>query len=300
MPEIPDIEVYVEALTARVLGEPLLGVRVASPFVLRTFAPPLSSAKGKRVVAVRRLAKRVVFCLEDELFLVVHLMVSGRFKWAAPGAKVPGKIGLLAFDFAPGSLILTEASPKKRASLHVVQGEAALDELHAHGLEVGHATLAAFREVLVRENRTLKRFLTDPRLLAGIGNSYSDEILHHAGLSPVKLTQGLDDASIKTLYESIRHVLALWTERLRAEAKGKFPEKVTAFRPEMAVHGKFGQPCPVCGTKVQHIVYAENECNYCPRCQTGGKLLADRSLSRLLHADWPKTIEDLEERSKNA
>lgn len=300
MPEIPDIEVYVEALSSRVSNEPLLGVRVASPFVLRTFAPPLSAAKGKRVIGVRRLAKRVVFCLEDELFLVVHLMVSGRFKWAAPGAKVPGKVGLLAFDFGPGTLILTEASPKKRASLHVVQGEAALDELHAHGLEVAHASLAEFRAVLARENRTLKRFLTDPRLLAGIGNSYSDEILHHAGLSPVKLTQSLDDESVKKLYDSIRTVLALWTERLRAEAKGKFPEKVTAFRPEMAVHGKFGEPCPVCGTKVQHIVYAENECNYCPRCQTGGKLLADRSLSRLLHADWPKTIEDLEERAKNA
>ena len=298
MPEIPDIEVYVEALAARVVGEPLLGVRVASPFVLRTFTPPLSTLKGKRVVSVRRLAKRVVFCLDDELFLVVHLMVSGRFKWAASGAKVPGKVGLLAFDFPNGTLVLTEASPKKRASLHVVQGEAALDDLHAHGLEVASAALSEFREVLVRENRTLKRFLTDPRLLAGIGNSYSDEILHHAGLSPVKLTRGLDDGSVKTLYESIRTVLALWTDRLRAEAKDKFPEKVTAFRPEMAVHGKFGQPCPVCGTKVQHIVYAENECNYCPRCQTGGKLLADRSLSRLLHADWPKTIEDLEERTK--
>jgi formamidopyrimidine-DNA glycosylase len=307
LPEIPDLNVYVAVLRERLVERTLHGARLASPFFLRTVTPSLAEVKDKRVVDVRRLAKRLVFELTDELFLVVHLMVSGRLRWGEMGAKIPGKIGLAAFDFDAGTLLVTEASPKKRASLHVVRGAAALDGLHAHGLEVEQASLAEFAARLVVENRTLKRFLTDPRLLAGIGNAYSDEILHRAQLSPVKLTQALgqDVEAVKRLYEAIRAVLGEWTARLWAETSPKpkrggdphprvLPEKVTAFRPEMAVHGKFGQPCPVCGTKVQHIVYAENECNYCPRCQTGGKLLADRSLSRLLHADWPKTIDDLE------
>jgi formamidopyrimidine-DNA glycosylase len=323
LPEIPDLNVYVELLRERLVDRTLHGVRLASPFFLRTFTPPLAEAKEARVVAVRRLAKRIVLELSNDLFLVLHLMVSGRLRWGEKDAKIPGKIGLAAFDFDAGTLLVTEASPKKRASLHVVRGAAALDGLHAHGLEVEQASLAEFAARLVVENRTLKRFLTDPRLLAGIGNAYSDEILHRAQLSPVKLTRtlGQDAQAVKKLYEAIRSVLGEWTARLWAETapssssqpkpRGKtkrmgdpslraFPEKVTAFRPEMAVHGKFGQPCPVCGTKVQHIVYAENECNYCPRCQTGGKLLADRSLSRLLHADWPKTIDDLEAQSSPA
>lgn len=313
MPEIPDLNVYVAALRERLVATSphasLDHVRLASPFFLRTVTPAVAELRGRRVLGVSRLAKRLVFALEGDLFAVVHLMVSGRLRWSEPGAvpaKIPGKIGLAALDFSSGTLLVTEANAKKRASLHVVSGASGLDGLHAHGLEVETASLETFAARLVVENRTLKRFLTDPRLIAGVGNAYSDEILHRAGLSPVKQTHALarDDEAVKKLYDSIRVVLAEWTTRLWEETKPKgkatsrsFPEKVTAFRPEMAVHGKFGQPCPVCGTKVQHIVYAENECNYCPRCQTGGKLLADRSLSRLLHADWPKTIDELEAKS---
>ena len=294
MPELPDVTVYVEALAARLNGQALTGVRVASPFVVRTFDPPLSAAVGKRVLEVRRLGKRIVFELSDGLFLVIHLMIAGRFKWLETGAKIPGKLGLAAFDFAGGTLALTEAASKKRASIHLARS---LDEFRRGGLEPLEATPAQFEAALRSENHTLKRSLTDPRLFSGIGNAYSDEILHRAKLSPAQLTQKLPPEEARRLYQATREVLVEWTDRLRAEAGGKFPEKVTAFRKEMAVHGKFKEPCPVCGTAVQRIAYADNETNYCPRCQTGGKLLSDRSLSRLLHDDWPRTIEELEEKS---
>ena len=293
MPELPDVTVYVEALDRRVKGQPLLGVRVASPFVVRTFDPPLSSAADKRVEEVRRLGKRIVFVLEGGLFLVVHLMIAGRFKWLDPKAKVPAKVGLAAFDFAEGTLLLTEAATKKRASIHLARS---LDEFQRGGLEPLESTLQQFEAALRRENHTLKRSLTDPRLFSGIGNAYSDEILHRAKLSPALLTQKLSSEEAARLFEATKTVLVEWTDRLRKEAGDGFPEKVTAFRPEMAVHGKYKQPCPVCGTTVQRIAYADNETNYCPRCQTGGKLLSDRSLARLLHDDWPRTIEELEER----
>ena len=294
MPELPDVTVYVEALAARVKGQALTGARVASPFVVRTFDPPLSAAVGKRVLEVRRLGKRIVFELSDDLFLVIHLMIAGRFKWLEAGAKIPGKLGLAAFDFAGGTLALTEAASKKRASIHLARS---LDEFRRGGLEPLEATAAQFEAALRSENHTLKRSLTDPRLFSGIGNAYSDEILHRAKLSPAQLTQKLPPEEARRLYQATREVLVEWTDRLRAEAGGKFPEKVTAFRKEMAVHGKFKEPCPACGTAVQRIAYADNETNYCPRCQTGGKLLSDRSLSRLLHDDWPRTIEELEEKS---
>lgn len=293
MPELPDVTVYVESLSARVRGQELLAVRVASPFVVRTFDPPLGAAAGKRVLEVRRLGKRIVFELTDGLFLVIHLMISGRFKWLDPGAKIPGKVGLAAFDFAAGTLLLTEAASKKRASIHLARS---LEAFRRGGLEPLDASLEQFEAALRSENHTLKRALTDPRLFSGIGNAYSDEILHRAQLSPAQLTQKLPAEAAKRLYQATREVLVEWTDRLRAEAAGKFPEKVTAFRKEMAVHGKFREPCPVCGTSVQRIAYADNETNYCPRCQTGGKLLSDRSLSRLLHDDWPRTIEELEEK----
>ncbi len=296
MPELPDVTVYVEALAARVKGQALTGVRVASPFVVRTFDPPLSAAVGKRVLEVRRLGKRIVFELGGDLFLVIHLMIAGRFKWLEAGAKIPGKLGLAAFDFAGGTLALTEAASKKRASIHLARS---LDEFRRGGLEPLEATPAQFEAALRSENHTLKRSLTDPRLFSGIGNAYSDEILHRAKLSPAQLTQKLPPEDARRLYQATREVLVEWTDRLRAEAGGKFPEKVTAFRKEMAVHGKFKEPCPACGTAVQRIAYADNETNYCPRCQTGGKLLSDRSLSRLLHDDWPRTIEELEEKSAN-
>jgi formamidopyrimidine-DNA glycosylase len=295
LPELPDVTVYVEALRARVLGEPLLGVRVASAFVVRTFDPPLSSAVGKRVLDVRRLGKRIVFELEGGLFLVMHLMIAGRFRWLEKGAKIPGKLGLAAFDFASGTLLLTEAATKKRASIHLAR---ALDEFRRSGIEPLESTREEFEKALRSENHTLKRALTDPRLFSGIGNAYSDEILHRARLSPAQLTQKLPAEDAARLFEATRAVLVEWTDRLREQAAGGFPEKVTAFREEMAVHGKFRKPCPVCGTSVQRIAYADNETNYCPRCQTGGKLLSDRSLARLLHDDWPKTIEELEERRK--
>ena len=293
MPELPDITVYVEALTARMVGQPLERTRIAKPFLLRSVDPPISAASGKRVVDVRRLGKRIVVGLEDDLFLVIHLMIAGRLKWLPAGARVPGKYGLAAFDFPNGTLILTEAGSKRRASLWLVRGAKALEQFERGGLEVLDADLDAFSERLLRENHTLKRSLTDPRLFSGIGNAYSDEILHRAKLSPIKHTQKLTDEEIARLFDATRTILIEWTDRLREESGDDFPAKVTAFRDEMAVHGKFGKPCPVCGSPVQRIRYADNETNYCPRCQTDGKLLADRALSRLLKQDWPKSIDEL-------
>ncbi len=296
MPELPDIVTYLRALEPRVVGQPLEALRLASPFVLRSVDPPVKEVVGKRVLSLSRIGKRIVFALEDELFVVVHLMVSGRFQWKKRGDKVPGKIGLGAFDFPTGTLIFTEASTKKRASIHLVRGREALAAFSRGGVEPLEVDLPTFREALLRERHTLKRALTDPRLFSGIGNAYSDEILHAAQLSPVTRSDRLTEEQIARLYTTTQRLLNEWTDRLSKEAEKEFPTKVTAFRPEMAVHGKFDQPCPVCGTKVQRIVYAENESNYCPRCQTGGKLLADRSLSRLLKDNWPKTIEELEGR----
>ncbi len=296
VPEYPDVVVYIEALGERVTGQPIEAIRLASPFVVRSFDPPIRDAVGKTVKGFRRIGKRIVFALRDDLFLVIHLMISGRLHWKEKGAKVAGKAGLAAFDFPNGTLTFTEASSKKRASVHLVRGEAALAEFDRGGIEVFEASREDFERALREENHTLKRALTDPRLFSGIGNAYSDEILHAARLSPVQLTQKLSPEQVERLYQATRATLTVWTERLRAEAKKGFPEKVTAFRPEMAVHGKYRQPCPVCGTPVQRIVHAENETNYCPTCQTGGKLLADRSLSKLLKGDWPKTWEEMEER----
>jgi formamidopyrimidine-DNA glycosylase len=298
VPELPDVTVYLEALERRVAGARLERVRLLTPFLLRSVDPPIAAVTGKGVTGVRRLGKRIVLALEDGLFLVIHLMIAGRLHWRAAGAKPPGKIGLAAFDFSTGTLLLTEAGTRRRASLEVVRGEAALRALDPGGLEALDADLAAFRAALVAENHTLKRTLTDPRVLSGIGNAYSDEILHRARLSPVKQTQALTDDEIGRLHDATRAVLTEWIARLRAETGEGFPEKVTAFRPEMAVHGRYGKPCPTCGAPVQRIVYADNETNYCARCQTGGRMLADRSLSRLLHADWPRTLEEWEERRK--
>ncbi len=299
MPELPDVTVYVEALEKRILGDELVRIRLASPFLLRTVSPSPDELAGKRVVAIRRIGKRIVIELEGELFIVIHLMIAGRLKWLERGAKIPGgKAGLAAFEFTRGTLAMTEAGSKRRASLHLVRGEDALREFDPGGMEIADMTLDSFREALQRERHTLKRSLTDPHLFSGIGNAYSDEILHRAKLSPVQMTTNLSDEDIERLFEAVRAVMAEWIERLREDAGAGFPEKVTAFRPEMAVHGKYNQPCPVCGTKVQRIVYAENETNYCARCQTGGKLLADRALSRLLKGDWPKTLDELEERKR--
>ena len=298
MPELPDVTVYIEALERRLAGATLQRVRLLTPFLLRSVDPPLSALTGRRVVGLRRLGKRIVIALEAELFLVIHLMIAGRLQWRAAGAKPPGKIGLAAFDFSTGTLLLTEAGTKRRASLEAVRGEAALRALDPGGLEVLEADLAAFRRALVAENHTLKRTLTDPRVFSGIGNAYSDEILHRARLSPVKQTQALDAAETGRLWEATRAVLTEWIARLRQEAGEGFPEGVTAFRPDMAVHGRYGKACPACGAPVQRIVYAENETNYCARCQTGGRMLADRSLSRLLHSDWPKTLDEWEERRR--
>ena len=295
MPELPDVVVYIEHLTARVLDQPLVRVRLGTPFLVRSVDPPLTEAVGRRVVGLRRVGKRIVFELEGDLFLVFHLMIAGRFHWRPPGARVPGKVGLAAFEFPTGTLMLTEASSKKRASLHVVRGAAAVAAFDAGGLEVLDADLAAFRAALTRESHTLKRTLTDPRLLSGIGNAYGDEILHRARLSPVRLTRQLDDDEIARLYRATQDTLRGWIERLRREAGNKFPERVTAFRDGMAVHGRYRQSCPDCGSPVQRIVYAENETNYCARCQTGGVLLADRSLSRLLKSDWPRSLDELDE-----
>jgi formamidopyrimidine-DNA glycosylase len=296
MPELPDVELYLRALAPRIVGEPLLRVRLRSPFLVRSVAPPLSAAEGRRVVGVRRLGKRIVWEMDDGLFLVFHLMIAGRFHWRTAGAKPPGRIGLAAFDFPAGTLLLTEAGSKKRASLHLVEGEAALAGHDPGGLEALEADLDAFRSALTAENRTLKRAFTDPRILSGIGNAYSDEILHAARLSPFKRTRDLDAEEIARLHESARRVLAHWTARLAEETGDAFPERVTAFRPGFAVHGRYREPCPACGTPVQRVLYAENEADYCPTCQTGGKLLADRVLSRLMKDDWPKTLEELEER----
>jgi len=298
MPELPDVVVYLEALAPRILGQKLETVRLGSPFVLRSVTPPLSSAAGREVIGLRRLGKRLVFALEGDLFLVIHLMVAGRLRWKAHGAAVPKKVGLAAFDFPTGTLLLTEASPKKRASLHLVEGEAALAAHDRGGLEVLDATPEAFHAALVAETHTLKRALTDPRILSGIGNAYSDEILHRARMSPFKRTTDLTGAETASLLAAIKEVLGEWVTRLREEAGEGFPEKVTAFRPQMAVHGRYGEPCPVCGTPVQRILYAENEANYCPTCQTGGRLLADRVLSQLMKKDWPRTLEELEEKKE--
>lgn len=297
MPELPDVVVYIEALDARIRGVRLERVRLASPFVLRSVNPPLAMARNRTVTGLRRLGKRIVIELEGGLFLLVHLMIAGRLHWKRAGAKLPGRIGLAALDFPTGTLVLTEAGTKRRAAIHLVQGEAALSTHDPGGLEVLETDLAAFRAALAAENHTLKRALTDPRILSGIGNAYADEILHRARLSPVRPTRQLTDDEIARLFEAARSTLTEWCERLRREAGGEFPEGVTAFREGMAVHGRYGKPCPECGTPVQRIVHAENETNYCPRCQTGGRLLADRALSRLLRTDWPRTIEELEERS---
>jgi formamidopyrimidine-DNA glycosylase len=296
MPELPDITVYIEALEQRVRGARLTDARIAHPFLLRTVDPPLSALYSRKVMAIRRIGKRIALGFEGDLWLVLHLMIAGRLHWFAAGAKKGARTALASFTFETGTLTLTEAGTKRRAALHVLAG-AALAAHDPGGLEVLEASYEEFRARLTAENHTLKRALTDPRAFSGIGNAYSDEILHHAGLSPVALTQRLDEPSIRRLYESIRAVLPEWTRRLRADAHGEFPEKVTAFRPDMAVHGRFGKPCPVCATPVQRIRYAENETNYCARCQTGGKLLADRALSRLLKSDWPRTVDELELKS---
>ena len=293
MPEFPDVTIYVESLSSRIVGRELKNIRLTSPFVLRSTSPPLTSIEGSIITGIRRIGKQIVWEFGDDVFLVFHLMIAGRFHWKKAGAKASGKIGLAAFDFDEGTLLFTEASSKKRASMHAVKGAAELVHFNKGGLEVFESPLEDFRSVLRSENHTLKRSLTDPRLFSAIGNAYSDEILHHAQLSPLQLTQKLHDAEIHRLFDSTRRVLSDWTDRLRKETGTNFPEKVTAFHDAMAVHGKFGKPCPVCGTQVQRIVYAENECNYCPKCQTGGRILADRSLSRLLKDDWPKTIDEL-------
>lgn len=296
MPELPDIELYLHALRPRIVGETLQRVRLASPFLVRSIDPPIGAVDGRTVVELRRLGKRIVWALEGDFFLIVHLMIAGRFRWKPDAAPIPRKVGLAAFDFRSGTLVLTEAGSKRQASLYVVSGEADLAAHDPGGLEPLDASRAAFDEALRQENHTLKRALTDPHLLSGIGNAYSDEILHSAKLSPMKLTRQLTDEEVARLHESTVAVLTEWRDRLIVEAGDAFPEKVTAFRPGMATHGRYGRPCPVCGTPIQRIRYATNEANYCPTCQTGGKLLADRSLSRLLKDDWPRTLEALERR----
>jgi formamidopyrimidine-DNA glycosylase len=293
MPELPDVELYREALDARIVGRTLARVELRNPFVLRTAVPPIQAAEGRRVRSVQRLGKRIVIALDEALYLVIHLMIAGRLRWLTGTAKVPAKLALAVLHFDTGRLVFTEAGTKRRASLHLVQGDEALAAFDMGGLEVLASDFDAFAARLAKENHTLKRALTDPRLFSGIGNAYSDEILHRARLSPLALTSKLDASAVRALYDATRSVLGDWTHWLREESRGQFPENVTAFRPGMAVHGKYGQPCPVCGSPVQRIVYAENECNYCATCQTGGRLLADRSLSRLLHASWPKSIDEL-------
>jgi formamidopyrimidine-DNA glycosylase len=294
MPELPDIIVYLEALERRISGRILKGVRLGNPFLLRTVEPPLAAVHGRRVTGLRRMGKRLVLALDEDFFLVLHLMIAGRLRWKESGAKIPRRLGQAAFDFPDGTLLLTEAGTKRRASLHVVRGESALSAFRRGGLEILESGVEAFGSVLRLENHTLKRALTDPRLFSGIGNAYSDEILHRARLSPLKLSSSLDPGEVARLHAASLATLTEWIGRLKEEVGEKFPEKVTAFREGMAVHGRFGKPCPHCGTAVQRIVYAENECNYCPRCQTQGRLLADRALSRLLKDDWPRTIEELE------
>lgn len=300
MPEMPDLESYLLALRRMIVGQPLLQLTIRSPFVLRTFEPPIESVVGLSIESIWRQGKRIIWQFPEDRYLVFHLMIAGRFHWRKGKALAKGKHDLAAFRFESGTLLLTEASQKKRASLHLLNARSAVDAQNRGGIDPLICSLAEFQNALLRENHTLKRSLADPRLFSGIGNAYSDEVLHAAGLSPLQWTSRLSTEQIKTLHESTQQTLTLWRDRLCAEAANRFPEKVTAFRPEMAVHGKFGQPCPVCGSSVQRIVYAENECNYCPRCQTGGKLLADRSLSRLLKDDWPRTIEEWEERQSSS
>ena len=294
MPELPDIAAYISALESRILAQPIERVRLASAFLLRTVKPPLSDVEGRTVRELRRIGKRIAIGVEGDLWLVLHLMIAGRLHWRPPGAKLSGRQNLAAFDFPSGSLVLTEAGTKRRASLHVLAGEEGLRSIDPGGIEIFASDAAAFRAALTEENRTLKRALTDPRLVSGIGNAYSDEILHAAQLSPVKLTHKLEPQEWERLFASTRETLRLWIDRLHAEAGAGFPEKVTAFRKGMAVHGRYGEPCPRCGEKIQRIRYADNETNYCARCQTGGKVLADRGLSRLLGSDWPRTLEELE------
>ena len=294
MPELPDVLLYIEALKPRILNQTLERVRLASPFVLRSVTPPISAIEGRPVIGLRRLGKQIVLGFDQDLFLVIHLMIAGRFQWKEPFARIPNKLGLAAFDFATGTLLLTEAGSKKRASIYMVQGAQNLTAFDRGALEVLGSSLENFRHALIRENHTLKRALTDPRLFSGIGNAYSDEILHCARMSPMKLTSKLTVAEIERLHNATQKTLEEWIERLQADAGGEFPSKVTAFRPEMAVHGRFGKPCPVCGSPVQRIVYAENECNYCATCQTEGRLLADRALSRLLKQDWPRSLDEWE------
>jgi formamidopyrimidine-DNA glycosylase len=294
MPELPDIQLYLQSLAPRILHQPLLGITIRSPFVLRSVAPPISAAEGKRVLALGRRGKRIVWSLEDNLFVVFHLMIAGRLQWRSPEAKAGGKLVLAVFRFPGGQLQLTEAGTKRRASIHLLAGEGQLEQFDRGGLEVLDSDLASFKERLLLENHTVKRALTDPRLFSGIGNAYSDEILHRARMSPLALTSRLTEEEVTTLYQATRSTLTEWIERLQREAGDAFPEKVTAFREGMAVHGRFGKPCPVCGSPVQRIRYADNETNYCARCQTGGRLLADRALSRLLKQDWPRSIDEVE------
>ena len=294
MPELPEILLYLNALESRIMGETLERIRVSSPALLKTFDPPVSAAHGKRVTGLRRLGKRIVIDLEDDLHLIIHLMIAGRFQWKQYGAQVPRKLGQAAFDFSSGTLLLTEAGTKKRAQLFVVRGEEGVRAQDRGGIEPLESTVAQFGEALRRENRTLKRALTDPRLFSGIGNAHSDEILFEAQLSPARLSRQLSEEEVERLYQATQRSLREWTAILQDEAGDEFPGKVTAFHPRMAVHGRYNQPCPRCGAPIQRIVYATNETNYCARCQTGGKLLADRAFSRLLGEDWPKTLEELE------
>ena len=294
MPELPDITAYLHALEPRIVGQPILQIRLASPFLLRTADPPLTEVQGRTVRELRRIGKRIAIGVEGDLWLVLHLMIAGRLHWRQPGAKLSGRQNLAAFDFPNGSLVLTEAGAKRRASLHLLQGEEALRSIDPGGIDIFASDLDSFRDALSAENRTLKRALTDPRIVSGIGNAYSDEILHAAQLSPIALTRKLKPEEWERLFTATRDTLKLWMDRLRNDAENAFPEKVTAFRKEMAVHGRYGKPCPRCGEKIQRIRYADNETNYCPRCQTGGRLLADRSLSRLLQSDWPRTLDELE------
>jgi formamidopyrimidine-DNA glycosylase len=293
MPELPDVTVYVELIAAKTVGRTIDRVRVASPFVVRSVDPPVSTAEGKTVRDVRRIGKRIAIGLDDDIWVVIHLMIAGRFRWLSPGAKIPGRLGLAAFDFENGTLLLTEAGTQRRASITLVRGQEALDAIDRGGVEPLEIDEATFADQLKKENHTLKRSFTDPTLFSGIGNAYSDEIFHRARISPIKLTSRLTDEEISRLYSATREVLVEWTDRLRSEAGGEFPKKVTAFHDEMAVHGRYGKPCPVCGSPVQRIRYASNETNYCARCQTEGRLLADRALSRLLKQDWPKSIDEL-------
>jgi len=294
MPELPDIAAYITALEPRIVVQPLIRVRLASPFLLRTAQPPIKSMEGRVVRELQRVGKRIAIGVEGDFWLVLHLMIAGRLHWRLPGAKLAGRQSLAAFDFPNGSLVLTEAGTKHRASLHVLAGEEGLRSIDPGGIDIFASDLSSFREALTFENRTLKRALTDPRVVSGIGNAYSDEVLHAAQLSPITLTRKLEPHEWERLFAAARNTLEVWIDRLRSEAEAGFPEKVTAFRKEMAVHGRYGQPCPRCGAKIQRIRYAENETNYCARCQTGGKVLADRALSRLLGSDWPRTLEELE------